>query len=124
MKRDATLYLAAIIAIGAFILLPPKADTQPVQWQKATASYYGPGLYGNRTGCGQTLTAGTIGVAHKSLRCGTLIAFRYNGRTRRARVIDRGPYVHGREFDLTEGLRARLGFPKGVATVRWRNLGR
>jgi len=79
-------------------------------YRPALASWYGPGLYGNRTGCGQTLTPGILGVAHKSIACGTKITFRYKGRTVRAPVIDRGPYVGSREFDLTEELKQRLGF--------------
>lgn len=75
------------------------------------ASYYGPGLYGNSLACGGTLTPSTLGVAHKSLPCGTRVTFRYRGRTATVRVIDRGPYVAGREWDLTEATKNRLGFP-------------
>ena len=69
-------------------------------------SWYGPGFYGHRTACGQTLTRGLIGVAHKTLPCGTRIVFRNpsNGRTVTAAVVDRGPYVAGRQWDLTAGL--------------------
>jgi hypothetical protein len=79
-------------------------------YRPAFASWYGPGLYGNRLGCGGTLTAGTIGVANKTLPCGTKLTLRYRGRTVRASVVDRGPYVGGREFDLTAATKARLGF--------------
>lgn len=70
------------------------------------ASWYGPGFYGNRTACGQILTEGLIGVAHKTLPCGTLVYFRNprNGATASAPVVDRGPYVAGRTWDLTGGL--------------------
>jgi 5-hydroxyisourate hydrolase-like protein (transthyretin family) len=74
------------------------------------ASWYGPGLYGNRTACGQTLTAGIVGVAHKTLPCGTKVRFRYRGRTAVGKVIDRGPFAAGREWDLTAGLKRKLGF--------------
>ncbi|MDQ1701586.1 MAG: rare lipoprotein [Frankiaceae bacterium] len=79
-------------------------------YRRAFASWYGPGLYGQKLGCGGTLTPGTIGVAHKTLPCGTRLTLRYRGRTVRARVIDRGPYVGGREFDLTAATKQRLGF--------------
>lgn len=75
------------------------------------ASWYGPGFYGNRTACGQVLGAGTLGVAHKWLPCGTRVTFRYGGRSVTVPVIDRGPYVAGREWDLTGATKARLGFP-------------
>jgi rare lipoprotein A len=82
----------------------------------AHASYYGPGLYGNGVACGGTLLPGTMGVAHKTLPCGTKVKLRYRGRSVTVPVIDRGPYVPGRDYDLTEAVKVRLGFP-GVGTV-------
>ena len=79
-------------------------------FRPALASWYGPGLYGNKLGCGGTLTPGTVGVAHKSLPCGTRLVLRKGDRFVRARVIDRGPYVGAREFDLTQATKQRLGF--------------
>ncbi len=82
----------------------------------AGASYYGPGLYGNGMACGGTLLPGTLGVAHKTLPCGTRVRLRYRGRTVTVPVVDRGPYVAGRDFDLTTATRDRLRFP-GVGTI-------
>jgi rare lipoprotein A (peptidoglycan hydrolase) len=79
-------------------------------YRHAQASWYGPGLYGNRLGCGGTLTPGRLGVANKSLPCGTKVTLRHHGRVLRVRVIDRGPYVGGREYDLTAATAAKLGF--------------
>jgi rare lipoprotein A len=76
----------------------------------ARASWYGPGLYGNRLGCGGTLAPGRLGVAHKSLPCGSRVTLRHRGRTVRVRVIDRGPYAGGREYDLTEATARKLRF--------------
>jgi rare lipoprotein A len=76
----------------------------------ANASWYGPGLYGNRLGCGGTLTPSRLGVANKALPCGTKVTLRYGRRVVRVRVIDRGPYVAGREYDLTAATAQRLGF--------------
>jgi len=74
-------------------------------------SWYGPGFYGHRTACGVALTTTVIGVAHRSLPCGTRIEFRNpaNGRTIVATVVDRGPYVSGRIWDMTAGLCRALG---------------
>jgi len=84
-----------------------------------TASWYGPGFFGNRTACGKKLTKRTVGVAHKKLPCGTRVAFAYNGRWVRAKVIDRGPYVKGRKWDLTQALATQLGtIPVGTAVVK------
>ena len=72
-------------------------------------SWYGPGFIGNGTACGQTLTRSLVGVAHRTLPCGTLITFRYEGKTVTMPVVDRGPYVGGRIFDLTYGACKALG---------------
>lgn len=78
--------------------------------RSALASWYGPGLYGNPLGCGGTLQPDTVGVAHKSLPCGTKLVVAYGDESVKTEVIDRGPYVGGREFDLTEALKNKLGF--------------
>jgi rare lipoprotein A len=85
-------------------------------YRLAGASYYGPGLYGNGVACGGTLMPGTMGVANKTLPCGTEVKLRYHGRTVTVPVIDRGPYVAGRDYDLTTAVKVKLGFP-GVGTV-------
>jgi rare lipoprotein A len=85
-------------------------------YRYAGASYYGPGLWGNGVACGGTLMPGTMGVANKTLPCGTMVKIRYHGRSVTVPVIDRGPYVAGRDYDLTEAVKERLHFP-GVGTV-------
>jgi rare lipoprotein A len=79
-------------------------------YRAAYASWYGPGLYGNALACGGTLGAGTLGVAHRTLPCGTRVTFKRGRRTVRVAVIDRGPFVGGREYDLTAATAQRLGF--------------
>jgi rare lipoprotein A len=79
-------------------------------YRRALASWYGPGLYGGHLACGGTLRPGTLGVANKTLPCGTKVTLHYKGRTVRVPVIDRGPYVGAREFDLTAATKAKLGF--------------
>ncbi|PTL55036.1 septal ring lytic transglycosylase RlpA family protein [Paraconexibacter algicola] len=79
-------------------------------YRRVFVSWYGPGFYGGRTACGQTLGYGTLGVAHKSLPCGTKVTFRLRGRSVTVPVIDRGPYVGGREYDLTGATKRALGF--------------
>jgi hypothetical protein len=73
----------------------------------AGASWYGGG---GGLACGGTLTDSTLGVANKTLPCGTLVTLRYDGRSVRVPVIDRGPYVAGREYDLTAATKSALGF--------------
>jgi len=88
----------------------------PMQW--AGATWYGPGLYGHRTACGQTLGPETIGVAHRSLPCGTTVKFVYHGHSIVTQVIDRGPYSRGNAWDLTNGARQLLGF-EGSGPIRY-----
>ncbi len=72
-------------------------------WRRAEYSWYGPGFYGSGTACGQTYSRTILGVAHKTLPCGTRVTLRNpaNGRSITVRVIDRGPYVDGRIWDLS-----------------------
>jgi hypothetical protein len=76
-------------------------------YRLAGASWYGGG---GSLACGGSLTSSTLGVANKTLPCGTLVTLRYGGRSVRVPVVDRGPYVAGREFDLTEATKQALGF--------------
>jgi hypothetical protein len=79
-------------------------------YRPSAASWYGPGLYGNPTACGGTLTYSRLGVAHKWLPCGTKVTIRYRGRSVTVPVIDRGPYSGNREWDLTAATKSRIGF--------------
>jgi rare lipoprotein A len=76
----------------------------------ALATWFGPGFYGQRTACGQTLTPAVVGVANRTLPCGTLVKFSYHGHAAVVPVIDRGPYAHnGAQWDLTSGAASALG---------------
>jgi rare lipoprotein A len=87
-------------------------------------SWYGPGFYGNRTACGKALTTTLVGVAHRTLPCGTKVTFKNptNGRVLTLTVVDRGPYVSGRTWDLTGGACVKLDACR-TGTLLWR-LGR
>ena len=78
-------------------------------YRRVTATWYGPGFYGNRTACGQRLTTTTQGVAHRTLPCGSRVAIRVGGRSVVVPVIDRGPYAAGVTYDLTSATARRLG---------------
>lgn len=95
------------------------AKSMKKSMQPTEASWYGPGLYGNGVACGGTLRATTVGVAHKTLPCGTKVMISYKGRYLITKVIDRGPYIKGRAWDLTYAAADSLGFiASGVADVR------
>jgi len=89
--------------------LPPLPD--PPTSGIVIASWYGPGFYGNRTACGQVYTPETIGVAHRTLRCGTMLVLEYRGRMMTVPVIDRGPYIAGRTLDLSNATRLAMACP-------------
>ncbi|HSS33600.1 MAG TPA: septal ring lytic transglycosylase RlpA family protein [Solirubrobacterales bacterium] len=85
----------------------------------AGASWYGgPSMWGRKTACGQTLKPSTLGVAHKTLPCGTTVKFVYHGHAVVTQVIDRGPYIQGRAWDLTQAASEALDF-EGVGNVRY-----
>lgn len=89
---------------------------------RAVATWFGPGFYGKQTACGQTLTPEVVGVAHRTLPCGTLVRLSYRGHSIVAPVIDRGPYAHGVTWDLTAGAARSLGLA-GTARVGARLVG-
>ncbi len=79
------------------------------------ATWFGPGFYGQETACGQTLTPAVIGVANRTLPCGTLVRVTYAGHAIVVPVLDRGPYSHiGASWDLTAGAAAALGISETV----------
>jgi len=88
------------------VVVRPKDATRVLAsgWRRdPNVSWYGPGFYGNRTACGLAYTKSIMGVAHRTLPCGTMVSFRNpaNGRQITVPVIDRGPYVAGRNWDLS-----------------------
>jgi rare lipoprotein A (peptidoglycan hydrolase) len=92
---------------------PPAGDSVPPHAtvrKAALATWFGPGFYGQTTACGQTLTPAVVGVANRTLPCGTLVKVSYRGRRLTLPVIDRGPYGHnGADWDLTAEAAHALG---------------
>ena len=70
-------------------------------YRPARATWYGPGFYGKQTACGQTLSHALLGVAHRTLPCGTPVAIYFHGKSITVPVIDRGPFANGAHYDLT-----------------------
>ena len=83
------------------------------------AAPYSPSTDHPRTACGQPFTDKTQGVAHPVLPCGVRLYIRFHGHEVLTQVIDRGPNVPGREFDITKALADRLGL-HGTQTIKWR----
>lgn len=102
----------------AAVPIPITAVPAAANGSVVVASWYGPGFYENRLPCWPWLKANghpiqflpdTWGVAHKSLPCGTMVTLTHGSRTVTVPVVDRGPYIAGREFDLSPRVKAELG---------------
>ncbi len=141
MPKTATIMLALMAAIGAFAIpansalasgstggasapgtgstpAPAKPKVRP----SGVATWFGPGFYGQRTACGQMLTPGVVGVANRTLPCGTLVKVTYATHSLTVPVLDRGPYSHIADWDLTAGAAAALGITETVR-IRTRVVG-
>ena len=123
-QREAALALVALLAgvVSLAITISGRAHSDhlpaPVGSYSALAASSGTRVFGRHTACGEVLRRGTEGVAHPVLPCGVRVYVSYRGKTVLTQVIDRGPYVPGREFDLTAALANRLGLV-GVQTIHW-----
>ena len=85
------------------------------------ASWYGPKFHGKLTANGEIYNQMALTAAHKSLKFGTLLKVTNpkNGRAVIVRINDRGPYIEGRDLDLSKGAAIELGLlRKGVARVK------
>ena len=83
-------------------------------YRAAVATYFGPGFFGHRTACGERLTRSTVGVASRTLPCGSMVAIYYKGRELVVPVIDRGPYAKHASWDLTLATAKALGITETV----------
>jgi len=91
-------------------------------YRAVIATWYGPGLYGNHTACGETLTRTILGVADRTLPCGTPVSVSYNGQTVTVPAIDRCPYANNATLDLTSATATELGMTE-TSTVEMLSLG-
>jgi rare lipoprotein A len=92
----------------------PTSSTPAKVRPSGIATWFGPGFYGKQTACGQTLTPAVVGVANRTLPCGTLVSVTYDGHSLTVPVLDRGPYGHGAQWDLTAGAAQSLGITETV----------
>jgi rare lipoprotein A (peptidoglycan hydrolase) len=88
-------------------------------WYRSLAAPYPASTKREKTSCGQRLGPKTLGVAHPVLPCGVKLFIAYKDKVVLTQVVDRGPSVPGREFDVTRALAAKLGLT-GTQQVRWR----
>src|SRR5258707_175787 len=87
----------------------PATSTAAKVRPSGVATWFGPGFYGKKTACGQTLTPSVIGLANRTLPCGTLVKGASRSPTTPTPVPDRGPYSRIADWDLTAGAARALG---------------
>jgi hypothetical protein len=105
--------VSSTVATASSLTATPPATLEV--YREIVATWYGPGFYGNRTACGETLTKHLVGLADRTLPCGTPVSLTYNGQTLILPVIDRGPYAAGVTIDLTHAAAQELGITETVA---------
>jgi rare lipoprotein A len=85
------------------------------------ASWYGPKFHGRKTANGELFDQMAYTAAHKRLRFGTLLRIT-NPRNHKSvvvRINDRGPYIAGRQLDLSKAAAMDLGMIKrGVLKLK------
>jgi len=94
---------------------------QPIIEQRGEASYYGPGFQGKKTATGEKFDQNQPTAAHPALPLGTkaTVTNLENGKSVDVKINDRGPYVKGRDIDLSKSAAKELGMTKdGVAPVQ------
>lgn len=95
-------------------------DGERAEAREGLASWYGPGFEGLPTASGEAYDPHGYTAAHKRLPLGTELRVSYGGRSVHVTVNDRGPYVRGRELDLSRGAAQRLGLTReGVDYVEY-----
>jgi rare lipoprotein A len=86
-----------------------------------TASWYGPRFHGKATANGEQYNQMALTAAHKFLPFGTILQITNlkNGKSVIVRINDRGPYIEGRDLDLSKGTALALGVAgKGITRVK------
>ena len=100
--------LKVMLASGAVVAClgasAGRANAEP-----AVSSWYGPGLEGNPTASGEPFRSEGYTAAHRSLPFGTKLLVTYGQRQTVVRVTDRGPYVAGRDIDLSQAAAQEIG---------------
>ena len=112
----------AIVCVAYGFLAMSQALAAACPGQMVKVSYYGMETCRGKSKCttadGTRFDGTQMLVAHKSLPFGTKVRFTYKGRSVILPVKDRGPYVSGRSYDLSEAAARRLGFLRaGVVTL-------
>ena len=110
-----------VITIEEETIAADRSLVEFVEKGNMKASWYGPGFHGRKTANGEVYDQMSFTAAHKSLKFGTLLKITNlkNSKSVVVRINDRGPYIHGRDLDLSKAAALELGMVrKGVAKIR------
>jgi rare lipoprotein A (peptidoglycan hydrolase) len=94
---------------------------KPLATWECTTSWYGGDFDGQQTANGETYDMYAETAAHPTLPLGSIVRVvnTRNHRSQIVRINDRGPYVEGRELDVSYAVAKNLGFSQhGTAKVR------
>lgn len=95
------------------------------EWGTAIMSFYADFFEGRQTANGEIFSQQGFTCAHRTLPFGTLVALRSpaTSETVVVRVNDRGPFIKGREFDVSEAVFEKLdNKEQGLAKIEYRIL--
>jgi hypothetical protein len=127
-QRELSLAAVALLAIVIALAVAGRGSSSdeqtaapqplPGEWHEALAGPRAPGGYGRKTACGGVLRRETVGLSHPVLPCGAKLFVAFGDRKVLTQVVDRGPTVPGRDFELTAALASELDV-HDVRRVRW-----
>jgi rare lipoprotein A len=103
------------------VTVKKSAGGEPVIEQTGEASSYGRGFEGKKTANGEKFDKNNLTAAHPTLPLGTkaTVTNLENGKSVDVRINDRGPYVKGRDIDVSQGAAKELDMHKnGIAPVK------
>lgn len=101
-------HLLKTLVVAGVMVFALGAASQDAHAEPVLTSWYGPGLEGNLTANGEVFNKWDYTAAHPYLPFGTLLQVCYSDCVT-VRVNDRGPYVHGRGLDLSQGSAQAIG---------------
>jgi rare lipoprotein A len=106
-----------LIYPGQKLIIEKPAQAAP---QLVTASWYGKEYHNKPTASGETFNMFGNTLAHKTLPLGTEVRLinPETGQVATGRINDRGPFIKGRDVDLSYAMAGRLGLThKGVGKL-------
>lgn len=102
------LFIGIVAVVGCHRVME---EVSPTRTQLFTTSYYGEDFADRPTASGEIFEPSKLTAAHKELPFGTILDVRNpeTGKSVRVRINDRGPFIEGRDLDLSSGAAKQIG---------------